>query len=131
MGLLKLSDFDEFLLRKEEEMVSNRAYLTLNDKTDAIYELLPLFYVNEFDKRIEYMNKIAKLFYPYQQYGMWRDSEIPQTFEWGVEFIMAPFMPMIDTVDNGVRTRLRFAEPHKKYGLPRRIRWFENGSIED
>lgn len=129
---MNLTDFDDFLLHKEPDMISNRAYLTSEDPADITYELLPLFYVNELDKRNEYMNVIAKLFYPYSYYGMWRDNDISQNFEWGVEFTFAPFMPMIDSIDNfGARTRLRFNEPHKKYGIPRRVRWFENGSTEN
>ena len=127
MAVIDLSSFKKYLFEKEAHIIDNRNYSNINYDIGAPYELLPLFYVNEFDKRVEYMNKIAKLMNPFIQYGMWRENVTPTFNEWG-DIVMAPFIPIIIDDSEPImpsQTRIRILAPHKRYGIPRRIGLFE------
>ena len=118
-------------MRTEDDAISTGVGYILPEASEHS-ELAPLYYVHEFDSRIEYMNKIAKLLNPWLAYGMWQKDISRATF--GSE-IMAPFMPLVITAElvpniQAPRTLLRLKESHKEHGIPRRVRWFENGIME-
>ena len=116
-------------MRTEDDAISTGVGYILPEASEHS-ELAPLYYVHEFDSRIEYMNKIAKLLNPWLAYGMWQKDTSRSTF--GSE-VWAPFMPLIITDEflanmrvSGTLRRL----PHREHGIPRRVRWFENGIME-
>lgn len=118
-------------MRTEDDAISTGVGYILPEAS-VHSELASLYYVHEFDSRIEYMNKIAKLLNPWLAYGMWQKDISRATF--GSE-VWASFMPLIITDEflaniRARRTSLRFNEPHKEHGIPRRVRWFENGIME-
>lgn len=49
--------------------------------------------------------------------------------------VWAPFMPLVITAElvtsiQAPRILLRLNESHREHGIPRRVRWFENGIME-
>ena len=131
MGLVNISSFKKDIVHTEDDAISTGVGYILPEASEHS-ELAPLYYVHEFDSRVEYMNKIAKLLNPWLAYGVWKKDISRATF--GSE-VGASFMPLIITDEllanmrarGGIR---RFNEPHKEYGIPRRVRWFENGIME-
>ena len=131
MGLVSISNFKKDIVHTEDDAISTGVGYVLPE-TSVHSELAPLYYVHEFDSRVEYMNKIAKLLNPWLAYGMWQKDNTMVTF--GDE-VWAPFMPLIRTDEfvasiQAPGTLLRFNEPYRKHGIPRRVRWFENGIME-
>jgi len=135
LGLVSISSFKKDIVHTEDDAISTGVGYVLPE-TSVHSELAPLYYVHEFDSRIEYMNKIAKLLNPWLAYGMWQKDNTRAAF--GNE-LWVPFMPLIitDEVTDefaasrlASRTLLRFNEPHREHGIPRRVRWFENGIME-
>ena len=131
MGLVNISSFKKEIVRTEDNAISTGVGYILPEVSEHS-ELAPLYYVHEFDSCIEYMNKIAKLLNPWLAYGMWQKDISRGTF--GSE-VWASFMPLVITAElvtsiPARRTLLRLNEPHKEHGIPRRVRWFENGIME-
>ena len=131
MGLVNISSFKKDIVRTEDDAISTGVGYILPEASEHS-ELAPLYYVHEFDSRIEYMNKIAKLLNPWLAYGMWQKDNSRATF--GSE-VWAPFMPLIitDELLSNIRARggiRRVDELHREHGIPRRVRWFENGIME-
>ena len=130
MGLVNISSFKKDIVRTEDDAISTGVGYILPEASEHS-ELAPLYYVHEFDSRVEYMNKIAKLLNPWLAYGMWQKDISRSTF--GSE-VWAPFMPLIitDELLSNIRARggIRRVEPHREHGIPRRVRWFENGIME-
>ena len=131
MGLVNISSFKKDITHAEDDAI-NTGVGNILPEASMHSELAPLYYVHEFDSRIEYMNKIAKLLNPWLAYGMWQKGNSRSTF--GSE-VWAPFMPLILTDEFVANIRapwtLRgFNESHKEHGIPRRVRWFENGIME-
>ena len=131
MGLINISSFKKEIVRTEDNAISTGVGYILPEASEHS-ELAPLYYVHEFDSRIEYMNKIAKLLNPWLTYGMWQKGTSRTTF--GSE-VWAPFMPLVITAElvtsiQAPRALLRLNEPHREHGIPIRVRWFENGIME-
>ena len=131
MGLINISSFKKEIVRTEDTAISTGVGYILPEDSEHS-ELAPLYYVHEFDSRIEYTNKIAKLLNPWLTYGMWQKGTSRTRF--GSE-VWAPFMPLVITAElvtsiQAPRALLRLNEPHREHGIPRRVRWFENGIME-
>ena len=129
MGLVNISSFKKDIVRTEDDLISTGVGYILPE-TSEHSELAPLYYVHEFDSRIEYMNKIAKLLNPWLAYGMWQKDI--STGRFGDE-VWASFMPLIITDELVANMRIPGTLrrlPHREHGIPKRVRWFENGIME-
>lgn len=126
MGLTSVTELNMELDKFEREEVDKPSTNVLCYMVSEAAELYPLPYVHEFDSRLEYINKIAKLFHPQIAYGVFNNTsalqEVSFTFE---DFVIPP--GFIDIVGQ----RFRINEPFRKNGIPRRVRWFENGSTKN
>ena len=80
MGLVNISSFKKDIVRTEDDAISTGVGYILPEASEHS-ELAPLYYVHEFDSRIEYMNKIAKLLNPWLAYGMWQKDISRATFD--------------------------------------------------
>ena len=129
MGLINIEMFKKELGEARLELANRDRGVSITT-ADTCSELAPLPYTEKIEgvnATQLHMNKIAKLLEPFISYGMW-EGLLPSG-DWRVSFGNIP--PIFIEFDESTLTfRTRVQEKHKEHGIPRRVRWFENGIME-
>ena len=129
MGLINIEMFEKELGEARLELANRDRGVSITT-ADMCSELAPLPYTEKIEgvnATQLHMNKVAKLLEPFISYGMW-EGLLPSG-DWRVSFGNIP--PIFIEFDESTLTfRTRVQEKHKEHGIPRRVKWFENGIME-
>jgi len=129
MGLMHVEMFQAYLETFENRELEKSNPGTIFIGHPEMYELAPLSYVNETDKRIEYLNILAKLLHPHIAYGAFQNDRTSEYME--ENNMLSRLRDFIDMFETGVGALngLTNIFPQYKKGIPTRVQVFERDVV--